>query len=85
MIDLGRKKDLEMLMTVVNNESEPLFRRRRAYRMVQSIRSKMSDPVILRLRLRLIAASQNDNHVEIEKIGERIEEYEKRNHLMRKF
>jgi hypothetical protein len=75
---------MEMLMTFVNNEQEHPIRRRRAYRTMQSIRRKMNDKTILRLRLRLIAASIVSDHKEAEKIGERIEDYERHHYINRK-
>lgn len=85
MIDIGRKQDMQVLMLSVNDEREPLARRRKAYRTMQSIRRKMSDQHILRLRLRLIAASRADDVVQVEKISGRIEDYERRHQLNRKF
>jgi len=85
MIDGGRKLDMQMLMAVVNDVQEPLFRRRHAYRTMQSIKSKMHDRVIVQLRLRLIAATSAGDIAETEKIGERINDYERRNHVNRKF
>lgn len=85
MIDLGRKKDMEMLMTVVNDVTQPLILRRRAFRRMQSIKAKLSDKTILRLRLRLIAATIYNDIPNMLKISERLQEYEVRNHLMRKF
>lgn len=85
MIDIGRKLDMQLLMTVVNDELEPLFRRKHAYRTMQSIKSKMSDQHITHERLRLIAANIAEDVEEVTKISERIQAYERRNHLMRKF
>lgn len=85
MIDLGRKQDMQALMLVVNDNYEPLSRRRHAYRTMQSIKRKMSDSHITRLRLRLIAATIDNNIPEVEKIGGRIEDYERHNYINRKF
>lgn len=85
MIDIGRKKDLEMLMSVINNEHESIERRRKAYRMFQSIKSKMGDKTILDLRLKLIAANMNNDADQVEKISMRIQDYENHKHLMRKY
>ena len=84
MIDIGRKRDMELLMSVVNDEAEPLLRRRHAYRTAQSIRRKMADGYVLRLRLRLIAAIIANDIPQIHKLSERIEDYERHNHLNRK-
>jgi hypothetical protein len=84
MIDLGRKQDMMVLMAAVNDESRPLMQRRRAYRTCMSIKRKMSDKTISKLRLRLIAASIANDLPEIEKLGERLQEYE-RKHVIRKF
>ncbi len=85
MIYIGRKQDMQTLMLFVNNEQESLARRRKAYRTMQSIKRKMSDQHILRLRLRLIAATIADDVHEIGKISGRIEDYERRYHLNRKY
>lgn len=85
MIDLGRKKDMEALMNRVNDESIPLSLRRGSYRSFMSIRRKMNDPVITKLRLRLIAATVGNDLPEVLKIGERLTEYEARHYGKRKF
>lgn len=85
MIDIGRKLDMEALMKVVNDSSEPLFRRRRAHQMMMSIKDKMSDPFIARTRLRLIGATINNDLPEVEKLSGRIQDYEYRYHRNRKY
>lgn len=85
MIDLGRKKDLEMLMLFVNDERQNVMQRRRAFRTMENIKRKMNDPFILKQRLRLIAANIAADSKEVEKIGDRLQEYEKRYYINRKF
>ncbi len=85
MIDLGRKRDMQILMMAVNDETETLSRRRLAYRTCMTIKHKMNDKHITTLRLRLIAASQNQDKPEVEKISARLNDYERRHHLNRKF
>ncbi len=85
MIDLGRKRDLEVLMIAVNDPSEPMMRRRHAYRTMSSIRRKMRDTRILKMRLRLIAATMNNDLTQVNKISERLNDYERKHHTNRSF
>lgn len=85
MIDLGRKRDMQILMAAVNDEAEPIMRRRRAYRTFMSIRRKMNDTNVTKLRLRLIAAASNSDKLEVEKISDRLNDYERKHHINRKF
>lgn len=85
MIDLGRKHDLEAFMAIVNNEQEHPLRRRNAYRVMQSVRKKMRDQKILKLRLRLIAATLANDLVQIMKISERLQDYEHKHYPRRSY
>ena len=85
MIDIGRKNDMQMLMRFVNDPNEPLFRRRKAFRTMQSIKHKMSDTTVQKLRLRLIAANMNNDSHEVEKISMRLQDYERKHHTLRKY
>lgn len=85
MIDLGRKKDMEILMLMVNDQGSHITKRRQAYRTMQSIKRKMNDPTITKLRLRLIAASLNNDVDESDKLSERIQDYERKHYIARKF
>lgn len=85
MIDIGRQKDLEMLMLFVNDERQHIMQRRRAYRTMANIKHKMKDPYILKLRLMLIAANIRNDSNEVEKISDRLNMYERKYYINRKF
>lgn len=74
-MDKTRLDDLELLTSVMNDDSIPLQRRKRAFEQYKKIMGQLKDKKLAAMRERLRKAAYHQDQLEQKKIASQIKDY----------